>query len=402
MSSQNRALAALFATLLIDMIGIGMVFPIIPIIFTDPNSHSFLLQGYPESLRIFFVGLVTALFGLMQFIAAPILGELSDIYGRKRLLLMGVGVLAFSQALFGFGIETASLGIILFSRLVAGIAGGNFSIAQAVIADVSDAKDRVRNFGLIGAAFGLGFIIGPVLSGWVAAATQSAAAPFWLASMLGMANFMSVYFLLPETRTGIRERSSRFSLLTGVRNIQTAALDTALRRYYTVNFAYYVGFAFFTSTIGLLLVERFSYDEAGIGFFFGIVGAWVVLTQGMILRVVSRIYGEMQLLRVTVPLVGMAVLAFGIVSDPHLLYIVIPCMAIPQGISMANLMSLLSKHVSPEKQGASLGINGSLQAFSQGAVPLVSGTMAALLGIPTTLIIGSFFFFVAWYLLPNN
>src|SRR6185369_1025455 len=102
---RKKSLQILFLTLLIDMIGIGMIIPIIPIIFTDPSSPSFLLQGYSQAKQFFLAGLLTSLFGLMLFLTAPILGELSDVYGRKKLLLMGVGVLAFSQLLFGFGIE---------------------------------------------------------------------------------------------------------------------------------------------------------------------------------------------------------------------------------------------------------------------------------------------------------
>src|ERR1041385_6268387 len=110
---QRKVLPILFATLLLDMIGTGMVFPIIPIIFTDPTSPSFLLQGFSQAGQYFIAGLVTALFGIMQFLAAPLLGELSDVYGRKRLLSLGVGILAFSQILFGFGIEIKAVILIL-------------------------------------------------------------------------------------------------------------------------------------------------------------------------------------------------------------------------------------------------------------------------------------------------
>lgn len=398
----RKALFVLFATLLLDMTCIGMVFPIVPIIFTDPTSHSFLLQGYSVGAQIFMAGLVTAVFGLMQFFAAPILGELSDIYGRKKLLLVGVGVLALSQALFGFAVQAGSIILIFMSRAVAGVAGGNFSIAQAVIADVSKPEDKAKNFGLMGAAFGLGFILGPVLSGWIAAQTASAAAPFWFASVLGLLNTLSVAFFLPETRTHIREHAARFSLLTGVRNIIAALEDKVLRPYYTINFLYYTGFAFFTSVIGLLLVERFSYDEAGIGLFFGVVGVWVVITQGFLIRIVSRRFSEQVLLSVTIPVVGISIIAFALVSNPTLLYAAIPLMAIPQGISMANLTAVLSKHVSHDRQGAVMGINGSLSAFSQGAIPLVAGGIAALIGITTTLIVGALFFFAAWYVLYTH
>ena len=103
---QRKVFLVLFFTLMLDMVGVGMLVPILPIIFTDPTSPAFLLQGYSVTAQYVVIGLITAIFGLMQFIASPILGELSDAYGRRRLLILGVGVLAFSQMMFGFGIMT--------------------------------------------------------------------------------------------------------------------------------------------------------------------------------------------------------------------------------------------------------------------------------------------------------
>jgi MFS transporter, DHA1 family, tetracycline resistance protein len=142
---ERKALLVLFFTLVLDMIGIGMVIPIIPIIFTDPTSSSFLLTGISSSYWYFLAGLTTAIFGIVQFFASPILGELSDVYGRKKLLFLGVSVLAFSQCIFGLGIIAKSLTLILLSRFVGGFAAANFSIAQATIADLSQPQDRAKN-----------------------------------------------------------------------------------------------------------------------------------------------------------------------------------------------------------------------------------------------------------------
>lgn len=251
---QKKYLPVLFLTLLLDMIGMGMIIPIIPIIFTDPSSPHFLLGGYSVGAQYIFSGAVTALFGLMQFIAAPILGELSDVFGRKKLLMVGVGVLAFSQILFGFGIEIASLSLILVSRAIAGIAGANFGIAQASIADVTAPKDRAKNFGLIGVAFGLGFIIGPTLGGLVASVTGSPSSPFWLAGALGILNMVSISLFLSETNMNRSERK-KFTLLRGIHNLQSAFRDVDARPLYLANFLYVSGFVFFTSFVGILLVS---------------------------------------------------------------------------------------------------------------------------------------------------
>ncbi len=385
---KKRTLPVLFLTLMLDMIGTAMVVPIIPIIFTDPTSPSFLLSGYPEASWFFIAGLITALFGLMQFIAAPILGELSDQYGRKRLLTIGVAVLAVSQLLFGFGIQIGALWLLLVARTVAGLAGANFSIAQAAIADVTKPEDRAKNFGLIGAAFGIGFILGPVLSGYIAGFAGDPAAPFWFAGALGVVNVVFISLFLPETHHA-RKAAGAFHLGKGVQNIRAAFRDKDARPVYLASFLYMSGFAFFTSFIGVMLVTRFGFDEAAIGTFFGIVGVSVVVTQLFILRIISRFYKERQILRYSIPLVALTLAAYAFVPSAHYAYFLIPLMAVPQGLTMANMNALVSKSVSPDRQGAALGINGSLLAFAQGVIPLAAGLITGLASVRAPFLIGS-------------
>ncbi len=395
---QKKVLPILFATLLLDMIGIGMVFPIIPIIFTDPSSPSFLLHGYSQSAQFLIAGIITALFGLMQFIAAPILGEMSDVYGRKRLLTIGVAVLAISQLLFGFGIEIASITLLFLSRAVAGLAGANFSIAQASIADVTEPKDRAKNFGLIGAAFGLGFILGPVLGGWIATVSGNAAAPFWFAGALGIVNVLFISLFLPETHHN-RSVIQHFHFLKGLQNIKAAFDDHDARPVYLASFLYMSGFAFFTSFIGVLLVSKYGLSGAAVGTFFGIVGAWVVVTQLVILRLVTKSYSEKQVLRVSLLGVAFAIALYPFMPATAYIYALIPLLAIPQGLSMANINALVSKSVSKEKQGAALGINGSLVALSQGIIPLIAGVGSGVIGIQAPFIAGGVLVAFSWAVL---
>lgn len=383
----------LFFTLMLDMVGVGMLVPILPIIFTDPTSPAFLLQGYSVTAQYVVIGLITAIFGLMQFIASPILGELSDAYGRRRLLILGVGVLAFSQMMFGFGIMTGSIALLFVARAIAGFAGANFSIAQAAIADISLPQDRAKNFGLIGAAFGLGFILGPVLGGLIASLTGSAAAPFWAAGGLGILNLISVSLLLPETRKGTG--GHEFHILKGIHHIQAAIKDKDARPVYLANFLYMAGFSFFITFIGVLLV-RYGFNEATIGTFFGIVGAWIVVTQLFILRIVSKRFSEAQILKISILIVAAAVALYPFMPSAIWLYVLLPVMAIPQGLTMANLGALVSKSVGPERQGAALGINGSLIALAQGVIPLFAGGLTGVLGIEASFIAGGIVILTAW------
>lgn len=398
MPKQKKVLLILFCTLLLDMIGSGMVIPIIPIIFTDPSSSAFMLMGYSTSMQYLIAGAVTAIFGIMQFVAAPLLGELSDIYGRKKLLALGVAVLAIGQMLFGFGIGIASLWILFISRAVAGFAGANFSIAQAAIADVTEPQDRAKNFGLIGAAFGIGFILGPFLGGWIADITGSASAPFWFSGILGILNLVFLMIMLPETNLN-KKAAHHFHIFKGLENIKKAFEDRQASPVYWASFLYMSGFAFFTTFIGILAVSRFGLSAAGLGTFFAAVGVWVVITQLLILPILSKKYSERAILRTSLLVLAVAIGAYPFLPSALWLYVFIPLIAIPQGLSFANIGALISKSVSSEKQGAALGINGSLIALSQGLIPLLAGVGSGLVGLSTPFVVGSFVIVFAWSIL---
>ncbi|MEY3783948.1 MAG: hypothetical protein RLZZ230_270 [Candidatus Parcubacteria bacterium] len=393
--SSSRILAVIFATLLLDTIGFGIVIPIIPGLFTDVNSPGFLLGAYSVSQQLLLAGLITALYGLMQFIAAPILGELSDVYGRKRLLTIGVGVLALSQMLFGLGIEIGSLYLLFFARSLAGLAAANISIAQAAIADITEPKDRAKNFGLIGAAFGLGFIIGPLIAGWTTSYFGNPAIAFWIASLLGLINMVFISLFLTETNQQ-RSIKQKFTFLKGIKNIKIALQDVDARPLYVTSFLYLSGFAFFTSFVGILLINHYGFNEAGVGTFFAFVGICIVITQGGIVRILAPRYTEQQIIKVTMICVAITIALYPFMPSTAWLYILVPFLSVPQGLTMANLPALISKSVSPAKQGAALGINGSMMALAQGVVPLTAGLIAASVGIQYTFLTGAMCVFSAW------
>ncbi|HEY0948008.1 MAG TPA: MFS transporter [Candidatus Paceibacterota bacterium] len=396
---KNRPLVVLFATLLLDTISIGIIIPVLPAIFTDPTSPTFALAGYTLGMQYFLAGAITAVFGLMQFLAAPILGELSDTYGRKRLLTIGVAVLAFSNLLFGLGVEIASLALLLVARTLAGLAGANFSIAQATIADVSKPEDRAKNFGLIGAAFGIGFILGPLLGGYIASLFGHAAAPFWFAGLLGVFNVAFIALTLPETRKVSERTVARFSLLKGFRNISAAFKDRDAAPVYLASFLYMSGFAFFTSFIGIMLSVVHGYSEASIGSFFAVVGVCIAVTQLVILPQVVRRFPEKRILLFGFPIVAAVIALYPFVQGNFWIFLLVPIMAIPQGLAFANISSLVSKSVSADKQGAALGINGSLMALAQGLIPLAAGLGTGIIGLKAPFIAGAAFIMTGWFAL---
>lgn len=365
-----------------------MIIPIIPSLFTDPSSPSFLLLGYSVSQQYMIAGLLTALFGFMQFLASPILGELSDVYGRKKLLTIGVAVLAMSQLLFATGIAFHSLFILFTSRAIAGVAGANYSIAQATIADITLPENRARNFGLIGAAFGIGFILGPLLGGTLAGITGSPAVPFIFAGLLGIINVLMVTFFLTETHH-VRKEKSRITPLKAIHNIQTAFRDHDARPYYFAGFFATLGFAFYTSFISIFLVARFAFSEIMTGTYFAIVGVWIVFAQIVVVRTLAKLYSDRTRLLYALPVLAIVIGILPFITREFFLYIFMPFMASSFALVSTGIPALVSKGVGKEHQGSALGINSSFQALSQASAPLMAGFASGILGITTSFIIGS-------------
>ncbi len=386
--TKKNVLLVLFFTLLLDMIGLGMLIPVIPSLFTDPSSPSFLLASYGETGRYVIAGLVTALFGVTQFLAAPILGELSDLYGRKRLLAIGVATLAIANLVFAFGIEVGSLLVLLLSRAIAGLAGANYSVAQAALGDVTAPEERAKAFGLIGAAFGLGFILGPLIGGWLSGATGNPAVPFLFAGMLGIVNVLLVSFVLPETRV-VTGREGKPSMMKAFHNIREAWNDVDARPVYASGFLAILGFAFFTSFIPVFLVERFGFSETTTGIYFAIVGVWIIFAQVVVVRFMTARYSERTILLWSLPILAGTIALQGYVPHEAFLYAMMPVMAATFGLVSTAIPALVSKAVSPERQGAALGINGSLQALTQGIAPLASGIISGIFGLAFSFVVGA-------------
>ena len=171
------------------------------------------------------------------------------------------------------------------------------------------------------------------------------------------------------------------------------------RAAYLISLLYFCGFSFFTSFIGVLLVVRYGFSAASVGTFFGIVGVWMVITQMFFLRIVSSKFSEKAILRYSLPVVAATIALYPFMPASIWLYVLIPLMSIPQGFAMANITALISKSVSPQKQGAALGINGSLTAFSQGLIPLLAGIGSGFFGLSLPFIVGAMFSLSAWAVL---
>jgi DHA1 family tetracycline resistance protein-like MFS transporter len=336
--------------------------------------HSFTLgQGY-----IIF-GFLVAIYPLMQFIAAPILGQLSDKFGRKKILAVSLAGTFIAYALFAVGILLKNIPLLFISRAFDGVTGGNISVAQAIVADVTTAGKRSKTFGLIGAAFGLGFIFGPFLGGILSESKLvswfNAATPFWFAAFLAFVNIILIVICLAETFKLKREKTIIWS--QSFKNILTAFRNGVLRILFTTVFLFQSGFTFFTTFFSVFLITRFGFTQSSTGNFFAYLGIWLVFTQGFLTRIISNKFPENKVLKITLILTGAMMLAYLL---PHAwwgLLIVTPFFAFANGLSQANMTGLISNSAGPEIQGEILGINASVAALAQAIPAMLSGFIAA-------------------------
>lgn len=371
---KRHALLPIFFTVFLDLLGLGIVIPIFPTVIFDPIG-GILPLSYSYSFRILLYGLLSAAYPIAQFFGAPILGELADAKGRKKLLLLSLIGTVCGYIIFTIGIIEGKLILLFLGRVIDGFTGGNISIAQAAIADISEGKSKVRNFGFVGMAFGLGFVIGPYIGGkfsdpsvldWFTYAT-----PFLLSITLTIINIFLVIFMFPETL--FERRAANISIFSGFRNIIRAFSYKKLRNMFVVIILLSMGHNFFTKFLQVFLMIKFNYTQSQIGDFYGYMGLWVAFSQGVILRSLSRRYEPSAILSVSTVAAAFFILFILVPKRSFWLYIIIPFIAILQGMNQPNTSTIISNLAGEDKQGEILGINQSMQAVAQAVPPLVAG-----------------------------
>jgi MFS transporter, DHA1 family, tetracycline resistance protein len=239
-------LGIIFLTIFVNLVGFGIIVPLLP----------FYAETFGASP--FVIGLLFAIFSICQLVASPVLGEWSDRYGRRPVLVFSLAGTVISFVMLALA---QSLTMLFIARIVDGLSGGNISTARAYVADITEPKDRARAYGIIGAAFGLGFIFGPALSGMLAGV--SITAPIWAAAALTLVATLMAWLWLPET-------VHRTTAGTGrpMRNVALMMRRPGLRRILVIDFVYWFAFAIFQTTFALFVAGRFGFDAAQTGYVF--------------------------------------------------------------------------------------------------------------------------------------
>ncbi|MFN4181399.1 MAG: MFS transporter [Candidatus Paceibacteria bacterium] len=397
----SRRIWFMFFTIFIDMLGIGVLIPVIPQLLGEPSSMYYLLGPGQEKLGFLLLGILSASYPLASFFAAPILGVLSDRLGRKPVLLASILGTSLSYFVFAYAIITKNLPLLFISRIIDGVTGGNISVAQAVIADLTEPKDRAKVFGGMGAVFGLGFIIGPFLGGLLSNQEVlpffNASTPFIFAGILSLINVISIrYFFRESIKTKNPER--KIDIFASLKNVANAKKFKEVRILFLVSFLFNAGFAFFTSFFNVYLTNKFNLSSGDIGNFFAYVGIWIILTQVLIVRPLSKKYQEITLLGPAYLASGIGILLYLIPQSAWMLLFVVPLASIPNGIQQANFTSFLTKKTDEKVRGEVFGINTSVNSLGQSLPPLFAGVIAAVTAPYVPVVIASIIVFSAGWI----
>ena len=394
---KQRRLALIIGFVFVELLGYSLFLPLLPYYAGSLGASATL------------IGLLIASNAVAQFLAAPLVGHLSDTWGRRPMLLISIASTAVSFTLLGLaeplgiwvagigpGTLTASSGAlawVFFSRVLDGLAGGNVSLARAYITDITDEENRARGLGMIGAAFGTGFIIGPALGGtlsnWPYAAQVAGtmglsryAVPAFGALLLAGLNFVGVWLWLPESLTAERRAmlSRKGRSLLPVRTLRKALEQPRVRPLLQTRFFYRLAFAMFTANFALYTRYRFGLTDRATSYILTYVGVLVVLVQGFLVGWLAERFPEKKIIVAGVGVLAAALLGWALAPSVGFMLAVLALLPLSGGTLNTVTNSALTKAVREEDIGGALGLSTSLDSLTQILAPLVGGFLIDELG----------------------
>ncbi len=387
---KNRsALTLIFTTVFIDLLGFGILIPILPT-FATKELH------VDETA----VGIAIATYSFVQFFFNSFFGELSDRHGRKPIIVICLLLNAIGYVIFAF---TKTYFVLIISRIVGGIGGSSIGVAQAYIADITTKEDRSKGMGMIGAAFGLGFVFGPLIGGLLSKfgyeATGIASAVF---SFLA---FLVTIFMLPESNVNRGNVQVRRRKLFDISAVKEVFKKNDLGLLVTLFFILTFSVANIYGTFALLGYEAYHFTDLQNGYMYGIVGISAAIVQGGLIRIVTKYFRETRIIAIGsfLMMIGLGLLPYG--GNFIGLAIIVIIMSLGTGFLQPTLLSLISEVTSDKEQGTVLGINQSFSAFARVLGPLWGGFAFEYFGYPFPFLTGAFFTFfivlLALFALPK-
>lgn len=356
-------LIIIFITVFIDLVGFGMIIPILP----------FYAKTAPFNANPFEIGILFAIYSLMQFIFAPILGRLSDTYGRRPVLFISLMGSALGYLVLGLA---NTLLLVFIGRVIGGVTGANISTAQAYVADVTSKENRAKGMGMFGAMFGLGFVLGPAIAGVLS--KYGIHVPFFFAAGLSLANSIALYFVLPES-----VKRGEHSQFAGRGNRLVELIESLRQREFgTLNLLYFLlitAFSIMTYAYVLFTAFRFGYDAEHNGYLFFFVGVVSIIGQGVLFNRLAGRFGEAGLAAAGCLLMGISLFLIPYVGPAAgglaALLFVSALLSFGNSLASPALTSLVSKISADHKQGSSLGIMQSGASLARAIGPMIGGIL---------------------------
>ena len=358
MSARRPAVLFIFITLVLDILGIGLIVPVLPKLI----QH---YQGGDVAAGSFSYGMLAALYALMQFLFAPLIGSISDRYGRRPVILVSLLGSAIDYFLIAFAPNLIWFAV---GRIVAGITAANYAAASAYIADVSPPEKRAANFGLIGAAFGIGFIIGPIVGGGLAA--WGVKVPFFVAGGLTLINWAYGWFVLPESLAPENRRAFSWPRSNPVGALFALRRFPALMGLVTCYFIAVLAHQVYPSIWVLYTTYRYGWTELQTGLSLAAVGVMAGMVQGGLTKRVVGWLGEQKTVRYCLTLSIFLYAAYGLATQPWMIYVCIVIGSL-SGLVTPAVQSLMSQGVPADEQGALQGSLSSLSSVAGVAGPLL-------------------------------
>jgi MFS transporter, DHA1 family, tetracycline resistance protein len=369
-SKHSAAIQFIFFTLLLDVIGFGIIIPVLPKLIGELKHI-----GINEASK--YGGYLLMAFALAQFLFSPILGALSDQYGRRPVLLI---------SLFGFCIDYIIMAMaptytwLLVGRIIAGITGASFTTATAYIADISNDDNRAKNFGMIGAAFGMGFILGPVLGGFLG--QYNTRWPFYASAILCFINLLYGYFVLPESLSAHNRRKVNIKSINPISTLLKIGSYTNIGWLLVAFFFLYLGSHAVQSNWSYYTIYRFGWSEGTVGLSLGVVGVLVGLVQGVLIKKSTEVLGNKSVyIGFGLYTLGMFLFAFATSGWMMFAFVIPYCLG---GISGPTLQSIMSSKVPANQQGELQGGLTSLQSFTTIIGPVLMTSLFYWATQPTT------------------
>jgi len=358
LKARQPGMVFIFITILIDVIGLGMIIPVLPDLISS-LTHSTITEAATWG------GWLIGVYAFMQFFFSPMMGALSDLYGRRPIILISLLGLGLDYLLMAVA---PNITLLFIGRILSGIMGASFTVATAYIADVSTPEKRAQNFGMLGAAFGLGFILGPVIGGLLG--NMGERIPFYAAAILSLLNFAYGLFILPESHPVENRRSFDWKRTNPFTSLKRLGQYKGFMGLIVAFFFLYLGSFAIQSTWSFFGKAQFHWDNADVGYSLGAVGVLISLVQGGLIRYTSRVWGPTKSIVIGMAFAAVGLILFSFANAGWMMYIILIPYCIG-GISTPSLQGYMSNQVPLNEQGEMQGALSSMVSITAFLGPLI-------------------------------